>query len=513
MSFLYKVQFKIVAILFVLISSEALSAENCSFIELKKYSDAEIKLNKINGNLAYRGVKSFNQWRSNNIFKVEAGSYELSGAIISDGSNKAVNNRTDILDYISPIYFGLVVEANKYYEIGVSFKDKEASDVVISQRDVVSCDLADAIALDAFQTPPAYKQITLKNEVALKIQRIFFNQYSGNSNTIQSISPSGFSANLGLTFNQLQTRDAGIEVLSILPFSTASKLDIKSGDILLTLNGKKLVGSFQDKKQYFEYMLMGLSRELSIRLIRGNEKKELEIDIRSLFIPKYQYTVNSNKSSQVKNYVAMNEHLRNELELELTSLSKLYGKQYPNIDEIRFHIPAQPDKTVGITGRQDNQGIVVNFIRKNSVAEQLGIKIGDILIDINEKGESAAGLKNQQAFNSKVFNVKVIRNGNLVEINDIVTPPQLPAVNMSLTLGNGFEFIEKQISNAKIERKIASRFGVQSSRLAQHNNRKSSFSKIQSTGNEPSSPMFRSRASVNNSNTPSIRSSKATLKN
>jgi serine protease Do len=142
----------------------------------------------------------------------------------------------------------------------------------------------------------------------------------------------------------------GVVVSDVMPDGPAGKADIKSGDVIVAVNGKKMTSS-AELRNYIA--LLGPSQKANVDLVRDGKKRSV-----SLTLGEKKDTQQANEPVESKDSVLSGLQLRN-----LT----------PDVRQ-RFRVSREID------------GVMVVDVAAGSPAQEAGVQEGDIITQIDRKG-------------------------------------------------------------------------------------------------------------------------------
>lgn len=437
--------------------------ENCSYIEFLSDSESDIRINKVNGQLMYGGPRSYNKWKRTNLVKVVQGHFELVGSVVDKDILQKLKNGSDHFDSIAPVYFALNVKAGEYHQISIIRENGEVKDIDVDTKKITGCPFNDYLEVETSISEDLVDIITLSEVEKNNLQQLFFNISEQNpvyQNQLSSVSPAGFSADIGIIFNKFRMAHEGIEVLSVTPLSVANQLGLQSGDILLTINEQTLSGDFREKSNLFDAAVTKIDRDVVLTLKRGERHLSLRSDLDELFIPKYQYSVNEEQPPVLVNYVPLMPASRYQLDHQISQIVTKYSELFPEAKNFKISIPASVESRLGVTGVNDKQynGVKINFVADGSTAQQLGINVGDILLSINDiesiNENNTSGEKHTLLVNKR-YQVSILRQNKPLEFVKDVFVKRLPQVELNIQLQSQQQYVSQLEYQAKVARRLS----------------------------------------------------------
>ncbi len=178
-------------------------------------------------------------------------------------------------------------------------------------------------------------------------------------------------------------------LLAVTPNSNAERLGLQAGDEIIQLGGKELEENKSLDNSIFDYLQStNYSDSLEIEILRNNEKLMLSGLYMPEVIPEYIYEF-ANEVQSNKKHVTYSSPIEDNFKKRLNSLIieiglVLHSKEieFPKGRIIRAR---SLDRKFGITINPNSlkQGFLVESVRSESSAEQLGLMKGDIITHFN----------------------------------------------------------------------------------------------------------------------------------
>jgi len=140
--------------------------------------------------------------------------------------------------------------------------------------------------------------------------------------------------------------NSGVLVADVLKNTPAYKAGLKSGDIIIEYNGKKINNSNQLRNMVAE---TSPGTKVKIKIVRNKRKKVLTVKLSEL--PEEGSVASVEESSKLW------------LGMKVSNITPTYIEQF-NLDD-------------------NEKGVIITFVKPNSIAHRSGLKIGDIIKKIN----------------------------------------------------------------------------------------------------------------------------------
>jgi predicted metalloprotease with PDZ domain len=213
---------------------------------------------------------------------------------------------------------------------------------------------------------------------------------------------------LGVILDDENVQNKGIKILSIVEGSAAQTAGLQKEDVIIGLDGKsvlvlkELLMTLRDKK---------IGDSLSIEVLRGNETKTFATTLKSKEECNFNLsnTLNFKSPSCCTKEAACEHHQRTYKALSYQPGPKLGI----NVEELNAEIISDLKVKKG-------KGVLVTKVFDASTAEQVGLKVNDVIVQINETPiESIEGLLtflSEQQIGSN-FQINFIRYGKLKTVS------------------------------------------------------------------------------------------------
>jgi serine protease Do len=199
--------------------------------------------------------------------------------------------------------------------------------------------------------------------------------------------------------------EGGVEITSVIHDSPAEKAGLKSGDVVVSYNGRKVEG----REQFQAMVRMTLiGREVKLDIMRNGmaQAVAVRIDSRALLLCRSNCLTNDGPRFNLPN-------------VPMPDVPRVFeGMQSPMLGIEAESIEGQLAQYFGAA----DGGVLVHSVLKNSPAEKAGLKAGDVILRIDEiKVVSAADISARlRAAQGKSVQLAVMREHK--EMNVTVTP-------------------------------------------------------------------------------------------
>lgn len=437
----------------------AVNESNCSYIEFLDDPTSLIRINQVDGQLLYQGVSSFNDWRKKPLWKISPGEYELTGSII----DKEHNNRKELLKHAytaaTPLYFGMNVSAGEYHQIAIVREGDEIVDISVNTKKIQGCPFNDYLDIKEYLPGKNVTNIALTSHEQIALQNIFLDVLASmpeHNNTLASISPPGFSTDLGFTIDKAKKVDSGVEILSVTPFSIASKLGLRSGDKIIKINDELLEGEAERVKKQIISAISSVTKTIEVNLVRNGKVLKIIKDSADLFVPRYKYNTKQQSKVSRVNYIPLTDIVRYQLDSIMAAFASKYAVKFPKADEIVIELPQVIENRLGITGIRNNgdeqKVVTVSLVLPDSAAAQLGIQVGDKIVSLNEK--SIQQTLSHESFVQKLVEIDFIRKNERYKVSKVVRVRRLPEITVKIDLSDKSDYLGKMANFRYVARKI-----------------------------------------------------------
>jgi len=267
-----------------------------------------------------------------------------------------------------------------------------------------------------------------------------------------NVTPISMDEYFGTVIDDNFSESNHIKVLSVLPFSLAAKLGLKSGDLITKLANKPVDVSKGNPRALFDrYLLAGVKYydPIILQVIRNNEVLELRKDKRLTIIPGSHYSFNTAavQPMQITNTKKMDPQLAFDYHREILALHSYYEAKGITADKVRLFRDKTVSKSLGIKGKElGGVGLLILSIAENSPMKKLGLNKNDIIIGINNAEEliDTVSLLLSQVEKLQMHDkvsLLVKRAGKEQELKGIFQPEMVPGFSLALDM-NAEQYIK-----------------------------------------------------------------------
>lgn len=241
------------------------------------------------------------------------GKHHLKAKIIVNSMNTYVNpsfNNFSENQLSEPFEFTLTVNANVNYQLvamktgSLNNDQKQMFEIVIKKASDKNCEFDKSEMNTKINDSIAGKQLPEELQYRLNLVMKDISQHLQKQNfeneEITYDYPKQVITTLGIVVDSKQPAKQGIKVLAITPFSLASKVGLFPKDIIVSVNGQKLMTSVSSEKNVadnikkFKAALADVINDETfvIKVYRNEELKKLTIRVEDIILPSYRVSLN-----------------------------------------------------------------------------------------------------------------------------------------------------------------------------------------------------------------------------
>ncbi len=222
-----------------------------------------------------------------------------------------------------------------------------------------------------------------------------------------------------------ETIEAGAKIENVVKESAAEKAGLEVGDIITAIDNKKIDGHqslAETIKSHKPYDLVKIS------YLRNGKKKTTNctLQLKKRVERKITIIKKGTKKDEINELFQMPE-----ITSETIDLSGL--AEGLNLDDLSYKLfPNKQKLGIKIQDMEEENGVKVIEVSKNTLGEKSGLMKDDIIIDIageKIKNTDDARYQLREVAEKKVYNVKVIRNGKEMMI-EIKNPKELKTMDL-----------------------------------------------------------------------------------
>jgi len=210
-----------------------------------------------------------------------------------------------------------------------------------------------------------------------------------------------------------------ITITHVINGSPAYKAGIKSGDIIVAINGEK-IATIDDVGQKVRVITPG--KKIQVEIIRRNKTNRLNVEIGELL------------PQDLKKYSFNNFNAGTE-----------FNSNFPRLQNYFYDI--RESKKIGVIVQEispelaikfkvkEGHGLLISRVDKGSAADKVGLEVGDIIVRANRQdiksNDNIRSLLNSLKTDEKL-NLEIYRNGRLKKFD--ITPTKITRTNYDYAL-------------------------------------------------------------------------------
>lgn len=396
-----------------------------------------------------------------------------------DNNVKNFKGNTDVFIH----FVQLNVEKNNFYKFKVVGEKDKNRKVMLNSRQPKNCSADEADILTAKKDPKVNKENegfqipdNLEYRLRLLMNKLStYHQDGSKTLGLKNIIPTRLNSIFGVFLDlDYVNSGKGLRVLSVSPYSLASRIKIYSGDIIVGLGRYKIKQSNKTPFQQFEEYLSSLyfGEKIIIKVIRNGKKTTLRGEYLPSIIPETKYTFSNITSKEYDTYLN-SEHstlpveLSIELDQLLIELADVFTSDKFEDDLVELIRLESFDNTFGLSGEKislpKGVGLKVLEVQLDSIASYIGVKELDVILNINGKpltdnniNETLRSLKTLDS--GSPLSIEVLRDNKLVQLSGIYYPNKLVGFKLTLDL-NSIKTVASRIKRLERSHKNQKRNG------------------------------------------------------
>ncbi|WP_206483173.1 PDZ domain-containing protein [Thalassotalea sp. G2M2-11] len=247
-----------------------------------------------------------------------------------------------------------------------------------------------------------------------------------------------------------------IKILTVLPFSLAAELGLKSGDSIIGMGNRNITKNDGEPRDLFASYIKGVDYKapLIFDVIRDHEKLKITGKKQFKIIPgsHYSFDNTTNQPLQITNRKRLDPKLAFAYDREMLALQEYYRTKDIKADYIRLHRDKRLSNSFGLKGKAiKGAGILVTFLTESSPMKKLGLKKDDLIITLGDGSKATDNIETLIAQTrawqpNESVSMVVKRDGKSVELQGVYEPQYLPGYTLSLEVN-----AEKYINEARQE--------------------------------------------------------------
>jgi len=352
----------------------------------------------------------------------------------------------------------LNVKAGRYYQLEFVSKNGSSASVKVKHEKPKSCEGKRELILQAKvakDTIGNSNVIELPEPLEYRLRRLMsklsnYHQIS-ESDTFGNFFNVKFNGYIGTTIDtNYQNNGSALQVLSVLPYSIANKLQLMSGDKITHLNGEKIKADSRSPDQqlgeYFSALYFG--EPISINVLRNGSNINLSGVYSPIILPRVSYQISepqllSDTKPIIKQYRDLSASLQFELDQLILEIAIYYQNRNYNQPQINISRTEKLDRKVGLSGNlialPKDVGLKIEKIDENSFAQSLGLLKNDIIVNINNKKVTEKNINHLLKLlvslkQDDEFLIKVKRDNRYLTLEEQYQSKKLASFNLMIDL-------------------------------------------------------------------------------
>ena len=185
------------------------------------------------------------------------------------------------------------------------------NEVILQSKTKMKCNIGDQSLLLAKKNVKADTisgNTSLPEELEYRLRRVMakihkYHNEGSEYKAYSNIVPVKFNDYFGTVIDKQYAVNGSLKVLSVLPYSVASKLGLASGDNIISFNGQPVKASQKSPTTKLTTYLSSikLNKNISIQIIRNGNKLTLNTKNVPVVIPEISYQVGLNTTAKINN--------------------------------------------------------------------------------------------------------------------------------------------------------------------------------------------------------------------
>lgn len=462
---------KVLVIFITLISSvQAIeNTSNCAMIKIKPFEDEGEKYIvtiSVDNNipvLAYESAHYNKRLHGNYNYELGHGKHNLLLEIWEAGEynryfRKNKNAKQGVIfEPINTKYVQVSVEKGNYYEFSLSGNAAKPKIKLINQK-TKRCKIKEKALIAGFTMLNDNENVSppeLPEKLQYRLARLMGNiaKLTPNLAFIENVTQLTLNNTFGTVFDSDVSE---IKILTVSPYSLADKLGLASGDIIISLGGElKKVSKGSTSAMLVSGYLQSLKLNdlMKMEVLRNGKEIKLSSAFSPLIFPEVSYQIYGDDLSKDelnaltnKKFIIAGE-LPKSIEFEYQQLISAINSYFQTADYkdgvVSLSSGKTYDKNYGISGNilkfEKNYGFVINSVKPNSLAEDIGIVENDIIMAINNNSISSdnVGFLASQLESLVIdsnYSVKVMRDKKPMMLTASYQPREFPAFNLNIEI-------------------------------------------------------------------------------
>ena len=352
----------------------------------------------------------------------------------------------------------LNVRANQHYQFDFLTGDDSSKSFKLKKKTAKPCAVEEYYILAAkgkSSDESESKKNVLPEPLEYRLRRIMttigaYHEGNGN-NAFNNIIPTKFNSIVGIIFDENYGLNGKVlKVLSVFPYSLASKLKLFSGDQITHLNGQEIkAGNKSPDQQFFDYLsTLYIGEKIKINIIRNKVQQTLNSVYVPIISPEVKYHLSQvsdvhNIKQTLINYKTLPAVIQFEFDQLMLEVSDYYRNKVTDQNVISISRDETFDKSIGLSGEkvilQDEVGMSITYVDHNSAAEAFGLEKEDVLVKIKNEQITEENLGNlvESLTNLKVgekISLTVKRKGQHLTLTGFYQPHKLVAFSLEIDI-------------------------------------------------------------------------------
>ena len=343
-------------------------------------------------------------------------------------------------------YIHLNVLPNHHFQLEMIEKSEKAG-IHINSFEKSTCKVSDEITaiggdnrliIDKEPLPKLLEQqLTL-------IQKQLYQFHQQSQTNEVNLIPINIDQYFGSILDDEYTQNNHIKVLSVLPFSIASSLGFKSGDLITQLGGETINPDKASSRELFETYIGNVKFEHTMKfdIIRGGKKMEIEGIKQVAIIPASFYHFNQTTTNQLQlvNNKMMDPQTTFSYQRQIIALYDYYKAKNLAADQIKLYRDKSISKDLGIQGKAlKGQGLLIYTVTRMSPMEKIGLQSGDIIVKATNENiltDNITALISQARHwqEGQIITLLVNREDKLIELTGQFEATEIPAFTLTIDL-------------------------------------------------------------------------------
>lgn len=352
----------------------------------------------------------------------------------------------------------LTVKADRNYQLEFGANDLSSGFLKIKNENEIPCTLEEQSLLQAklpIDMDEGTESVELSAPLEYRLRRIMtklarYHQHR-EDDTYSNAYDAKLNHYMGTTIdNEYKDNGSALQILSVLPYSLANKLRLMSGDKITHLNGKEIKADDRTPDQqlsaYFGSLYLG--EAIDIKVLRNGKSESLTGTYTPIIVPAANYQIIVTKKitdarGTFKQFRALSTLLQFEFDQLILEIKNHFLDNNGDQPFITIYRDEKLDNRIGIFGDRivlrEGIGVKIAKIDENSVAESLGLMVGDIILSINHHDITEKNVNHLMASLTSLkqddeFVLRVKRKEQYLTLKNTFQPQTLAGFTLMLDL-------------------------------------------------------------------------------